>query len=549
MILARPWKLLGLFCLFILLPLGFRALWIPDESRYAEIAREMSESGNWVVPRLLGMDYFEKPVGGYWFTALSNVLLGENLFASRLPVALATGLSAVAVGVLAQLMWQDTRKTWIAVLIYLSSALVASLALYITLDSQLTLWLNVALLAFYVATTTPIPRRRMGAWALLGLACGMGFLTKGFIAWLVPVLVAGPYMLWQRRLPELLRHGPLAVLAAVLVAAPWALAVHQQAPDFWNFFFWNEHIRRFAAANAQHSQPFWFYLPVLALGCLPWLGLLVPALRGAWTEKREARVGFLLIWLLLPLAFFSFTRGKLATYILPCFTPLALLFADALVRQLDGQRAGWLKANAGINAFIAVMALVGLVIARQRGIFGPEDQVAWLAGMAIGVGWSLVSLAQLVRPMRYWELSAIPLWLLGAALPILLPQDQVNSKEPSFFIDAHHDTLRQADIVLGNDVGVSANLAWALKRTDITIYARQGEVDYGLATPAGSGRFVSREQVAAWIASARRRGSVALVLRVEGSDDPDLAALPEGATERALRNKLALVFYPRSAAP
>jgi 4-amino-4-deoxy-L-arabinose transferase len=549
MILARPSRLLGLFFLFIVLPLGFRPLWIPDEARYAEIAREMLERGNWVVPHLLGMDYFEKPVAGYWFTAISQALLGQTPFASRLPVALATAFSALVVAVLAQRMWHDKRKTCVAVLIYLSSALVVGMALSITLDPQLTCWLNLALLAFHVATTTQAPRRRVAAWVLLGAACGMGFLTKGFVAWLLPVLVAGPYMLWQRRLGELLRYGPLAVLVAVAVAAPWALAVHQHAPDFWNFFFWNEHVRRFAAADAQHSQPFWFYLPVLLAGCLPWLGLLLPAFRRAWAERRDPDIGFLLIWLLIPLAFFSLTRGKLPTYILPCFTPLALLFAHAVTHQLDRGRNGWLATNAAINAVIGVTGLIGLLIARQRGLYAAEDQVAWLIGAAIALALLLVALAQWLRPLRYWELSALPVWLLWACLPALLTQAQVDSKEPSLFIQAHLDRLRQADALLGNDAGLSANLAWELKRTDITVYATQGELAYGLSTPAGAGRFVSRGEIAAWIESARRRGSVALVLRVSGADDSDLRALPEGSTERDLRNRLALVFYPRAATP
>lgn len=549
MILARPSRLLGLFFLFILLPLGFRPLWIPDEARYAEIAREMLERGSWVVPHLLGMNYFEKPVAGYWFTALSQALLGQNPLASRLPVALATALSALVVGVLAQRMWHDKRKTCIAVLIYLSSGLVAGLALSITLDPQLTCWLNLALLAFHVAATTPAPRRRVGAWVLLGAACGMGFLTKGFVAWLLPVLVVGPYLLWQRRLGELLRYGPLAVLAAVAVAAPWALAVHQLAPDFWNFFFWNEHVHRFASVDAQHREPFWFYLPVLLLGCLPWLGLLLPAFRRAWAERRDPDVGFLLMWLLAPLAFFSLTRGKLPTYVLPCFTPLALLFAHALTHQLDRGRSGWLATNAGINAVIGVAGLIGLLVARYRGIYAPEDQVAWLIGAAVALAWLLVALAQWLRPLRYWELSALPLWLLLASLPTLLTQARVDSKEPSPFIQAHLERLRQADVLLGNDAGLSANLAWELKRTDITVYATQGELAYGLSTPAGAGRFVSRGEIAAWIESARRRGSVALVLRVRGADDPDLRALPEGSIERDLRNRLALVFYPRATTP
>lgn len=549
MILARPLRLVGLFFLFVLLPLGLRPLWIPDESRYVQIAREMLESGNWVVPRLLALPYFEKPVAGYWFTAASQAVFGQNLFASRLPVALATALSALAVGLLAQRMWRDRRKTWIAVFVYLSSAMVAGMALYITLDPQLACWLNLALLAFHVATTTQIPHRRLGAWALVGAACGMAFLTKGFVAWLLPVLVAAPYMAWQRQLGELLRWGPLAVLVALAVAAPWALAVHRQAPDFWNFFFWNEHIRRFAATDAQHARPFWFYLPVLLLGCLPWSGLLLQALRRTWTQRRDARVGFLLIWLVSPLLFLSFARGKLPSYLLPCFAPLALLLAHALAEQLEQRRGGWLRTSAQINALIGVIGLIGLFIARQRGIYTAGDRTAWLAGMAIALGWLLTAVVQWWRPLRYWELSALPLWLLWASLPALLTQGRIDSKEPSVFIRAHLDTLRRADTLLGNDVGLSANLAWDLKRADVAIYANEGELQYGLATPAGAGRFVPRAGIAAWIASARQRGSVALVLRVTGPDDPDLAALPQGATEREQRNRLALVFYPRMGAP
>jgi 4-amino-4-deoxy-L-arabinose transferase len=549
MILARPARLLGLFLLFVVLPLGWRPLWIPDESRYAEIAREMLAGGNWVVPHLLGLHYFEKPVAGYWTTALAQWLLGENLFASRLPLVLGTALSALTVGLLAQRLWHDARKTQIAVLMYLSFALVAGTALYITLDPQLTCWLNLALLAFHAATTAPNWRGRLLAWTLVGAACGLGFLTKGFLAWLLPVLVALPYMLWQRRLPELLRFGPLAVAVALAVAAPWALAVHQQAPDFWNFFFWNEHIRRLSAADAQHGQPVWYYLPVVLAGCLPWSGLLLPAMRRAVAQMRDPRVGFLVIWLAFPLVFFTAASGKMPAYVLVCFTPLALLLAHGVTEELDGGRAGWFRANAAVNAAIALIGMAGVLLARQRGMYGPEDQVAWLLALAIAGVWLLFALAQWWRPLRYWELAALPLWLLWACLPQLLTQNQIDSKEPSSFIRAHLDTLRKADILVGNDVGLSANLAWELKRTDIVVYARPGELEYGLRTPAGAGRFVAREEIANWLAHARRRGSVALALRVDSTDDPDLKALPQGAMQFEVRNKLVLVFYSQVGAP
>lgn len=550
---ARTWQLLGLFLLLTIAPLALRPFWIPDESRYAEIAREMLRSGDWIVPRLLGLPYFEKPVAGYWFTALSQSLFGENFFGARLPVAVATALSALTVGVLAHRMWKDERKTWLAVFIYLSSGLVTGMSLYITLDPQLAFWLNLALLAFHVAVHSSTTGRRLGAWTLMGAACGMAFLTKGFIGWLLPLLVAVPYMAWQRRLRELFRWGPLVVLVAAGVAAPWALAVHRQAPDFWNFFFWNEHVRRLAAANAQHSEPVWFYVPVMALGCIPWLGLAVPAMRRAWADRKNSDVGFLLIWLLAPLVFLSLARGKLPTYVLPCFTPLALLMAHALGERLGEQRgkgaAGRLNSIAAVNAVLAAVGLLALAWARQRGVYSPVDDTAWLLAVGIGVAWLLVAIAQWRMPLGYWFLSALPPLLLWASLPALLTQDQTDSKHPSPFIQANLRTLQAADKLLGNDVGLSANLAWELKRSDIVVYSGQGELDYGLATAAGRGRFVSRDEIAEWIGAARRTCSVALVLRVSGPGDPDLAALPEGASERTLRNRLALVFYPRITPP
>lgn len=543
---ARLLLLMGVFLLSTVWPLASRPLWIPDESRYAEIAREMLESRDWVVPKLLGLHYFEKPVGGYWFTALSQSLFGVNEFAARLPVAVATALSALTVAILAHRIWADERKTWLAVVIYLSSGLVTGMSLYITLDPQLAFWLNLALLAFHVAAGASATGVRLGAWTLVGAACGMAFLTKGFIGWLLPLLVAGGYMAWQRRLLELFRYGPLAVLIAAAVAAPWALAVHQQAPDFWNFFFWNEHVRRLAAANAQHDRPVWFYVPVLALGCVPWLGLAVPAMRRAWAARRNPDVGFLLIWLLVPLAFLSLARGKLPTYILPCFTPLALLLAHELAERFGTDAAAPLKPVAAVNAALAAVGLLGLAWARQSGIYSPADATAWLLAVGIGIAWLLAAIAQWQSPSpRYWFLAALPPLLVWVSLPLLLTQNQTDSKLPTRFIQANIRTLETADRLLGNDVGVSANLAWELKRSDIVAYAGQGELEYGLATAAGQGRFVPREAIAGWIAAARRGGNVALVLRIQGHDDPDLAALPEGASERIVRNRLALVFYPR----
>src|SRR5699024_8734578 len=160
---------------------------------------------------------------------------------------------------------------------------------------------------------------------VFGLVCGAGFLTKGFIAWALPVVALVPYMLYRRRFMELVKFGPLAVLSAVLISLPWALAIYWQEPDYWRYFFWVEHIQRFAGAHAQHAAPVWYFVPVLLLGSMPWLVVAFSACcTGVRNTVQHPEFVYLLCWLVLPFVFFSASKGKLSTYILPCFAPLAL---------------------------------------------------------------------------------------------------------------------------------------------------------------------------------------------------------------------------------
>jgi len=108
-----------------------------------------------------------------------------------------------------------------------------------------------------------------------------------------------------------------------------------QEPDYWNFFFWHEHIRRFASGTAQHARPWWFFLPIMVVACLPWAGLLPTTLHKTWKEKRQPATAFLALWMLLPLGFFSLSSGKLPTYIMPCLLPLALLMGHALIDAIQ----------------------------------------------------------------------------------------------------------------------------------------------------------------------------------------------------------------------
>jgi len=169
------WALPLFFLLFYLLPLNQRMLWSPDENRYAEISREMVTTGDWVVPHFLGLRYFEKPIAGYWFNSLSQLMFGESNFAVRFASAASTGLSALLVFWFTLQLWQCRRKAWFASLIYLSTLIVYGIGTYSVLDAMVTLWLNAAMVSFYIIRKEGSLGSRVGGYLLFGLACGMGY--------------------------------------------------------------------------------------------------------------------------------------------------------------------------------------------------------------------------------------------------------------------------------------------------------------------------------------------------------------------------------------
>ncbi|MFV3307265.1 lipid IV(A) 4-amino-4-deoxy-L-arabinosyltransferase [Pseudomonas sp. NY15181] len=544
--LAYP-TLLAAFVLCILLPLCFHGLWIPDETRNAQIAQAMVESGDWVSPHLLGLRYFEKPTGGYWLIAASQAVFGENLFGVRFASALVTAFSTLLVLLVARRLWNDPRRTWAAGLLYASFGLIAGQAGYANLDPQFTLWVNLSLAALWFAFDAATPRGRIAAWSLLGAACAMGLMTKGFLALLLPVIVGLPYALLNRRFMELLRYGPLAVLVAVLVCLPWALMIHAREPDFWNFFFWHEHIRRFAGEDAQHSRPFWFFVPLLFASALPWAVLVIPALRNGFSRLRDPRTGFLLLWFLMPFLFFSLSKGKLPTYIMPCFAPLVLLMADTLTDALQQGRQRMLRINGALNLLIGLLALIALVVIQlRRPIYLDETPSVLMVGI-VCISWLVCGALQLMRPARLWAAPAFALWILVALLPAAMPNHMVNSKMPDQFVLEHLDELRAADSLLSNDLGAATALAWRTGRSDVNLLNTVGELKYGLGYPEGAGRSIPLEDAQAWIAQARAKGSVGVLLRVNGaSDEEDLAQMPKDAVSFR-QNYLVVLLIPKAA--
>lgn len=514
-----------LYVLYYLLPLEFRSLWQPDEVRYAEISREMLNSGNWIVPYFLDLRYFEKPIAGYWINNISQWIFGGNNFAVRFGSVFSVSLSALLIYWLALSLWRERATALLSAVIFLTCMLVYGIGTYAVLDPMITLWLTAAMCSFWLVARGGSLRQKIAGWLLLGLACGMGFMTKGFLALAVPVVAIVPWMIWQHRLKELMIFGSLALFSAALISAPWAISIARQEPDFWHYFFWVEHIQRFAEDDAQHKAPFWYYIPVLIAGALPWLGLLPGALHRAWRERQVAAgSAYLLGWVVMPLLFFSVAKGKLPTYILPCFAPLAMLLAHhAMALSAAGRRG--LRANGVINLAVGTVLLLAMVLILapwgllRHPVYARHEVIKVLLGGAAFLFWALVGAASLVGGAKHWRLAA--LCPLGLALVVgaVIPDKVIYSKQPQSFIADVSRDLQQSRFVLSDNIGVASALAWELKRSDILLLEQSGELTYGLSYTDGAHRLITSRDFAQWLSAHRREGNVSLMVKLSSEGD------------------------------
>jgi 4-amino-4-deoxy-L-arabinose transferase-like glycosyltransferase len=324
----------------------------------------MVASGDWVTPRLDGIKYFEKPALGYWATAAAFEVFGEHAWTVRLWPAL-SGMLGLLLSFALGLRLYDQRAALLAVLVQASALLYVAMARIATLDMGLTLGLQIAMTALALLVQRPQPTREQ-AWRLpllLGIGVALAVLAKGLVGILIPGAVALLFMLIHRDWRLALRAEPWWTLAALLLlAAPWFVLVSARNPEFAHFFFIFEHFQRYlSSAGFERYQPAWFFLPVLALGFLPWITLLPGALRFAWRAARDGDrpTSLLLLWAAFVLLFFSLSQSKLAPYILPLFAPLSLLTGRAIAGMPAQRFAAHLRVVAwfagGVGAIVLLL--------------------------------------------------------------------------------------------------------------------------------------------------------------------------------------------------
>jgi 4-amino-4-deoxy-L-arabinose transferase len=320
--------------------------------------------------------------------------------------------------------------------------------------------------ALWFALDTTTTRHRLIAWAVLGLACAMGFMTKGFLAWALPVLIAVPYMLWQRRLGSCCctarwRWGGRAGVPAVGHGDPSA-----GAGLLALFLLERTHSPLQRRQRATRAAVVVF--PADSGRVLPALGRVVAQYAATGLkQKRQPSIGFLALWLLLPLGFFSLSNGKLPTYIMPCLLPLALLMGHTLVDLLNRSKARALCLNGVINAVIGLAAMVGLIYLQvARPLYGHSHAEMFSLSLAFIVllVWVLAHLLQAVRPLTLWAMPALGIGVLVILLPASMPAQVTDNEMPDQFVLEHLDELQQTQALLSNTLDNASALAWRLKR-------------------------------------------------------------------------------------
>src|ERR1700751_6170317 len=316
--------------------LDYRRLIHPDEGRYAEIPRETVASGDWVTPRLNGIKYFEKPALQYWITAAAYEVFGVREWTARLWPVMAGFLGVLLIGYVGFRLGGPTLGLYSAAVLGGSLGYVLH-APILTLDAGLTLWMAIGLGGVFLEKgddAAPTEQRAWMwvAWAALALAT----LSKGLIGIVLPggalllySLIERDWSLWRRL------HLASGAIIFLAVAAPWFVVVSLRNPEFFGFFFIHEHFTRFLATEHRREGAWWYFIPILVVGILPWLTVMGWAARRMWSDARPAQNGFnwqrfALVWSAFIFIFFSASGSKLPSYILPVFPALALAIAGPL---------------------------------------------------------------------------------------------------------------------------------------------------------------------------------------------------------------------------
>lgn len=484
---ATRWSYALLAIFFALIWFGsldYRKLIKPDEGRYAEIPREMAESGDWVTPRLNGLKYFEKPPLQYWATAATYKAFGVHEWSARIWPA-ATGF----LGIL--LAWFTGRR-----LFGESAGGFAALALgcqfaYVvighmaTLDMGLCFFLQLMLSGFLLAGRDQISAGETRNWMLVAWAgAALAVLSKGFVSLVLPGATLVLYSLSTRDFTPWRRLHVVPGLALFLaIAAPWHVLAALRNPEFFDFYFIHEHFLRFLTTEHRRVEPFWYFGPVLFAAAMPWTTVAIHGAIAQWkTEGSEGRaLRLLALWCIVTFAFFSASGSKLPSYILPILPAFALLAGRYLTAI--GRRA--MLAHVSGVALLAI-ACVGVApsISHRADAESPLGMMQNYAHVILGASAFWLAACALTLWLVWRGRAAIAVLVLSAGSFIgftaaQLGHESLSRSNSAYYIAQQIKPLLAPDAPFYSVQTYEQTLTPYLGRT-VTLVDYRDEMDLGL---------------------------------------------------------------------
>src|SRR5712671_1460483 len=487
---------LGVCYFFFFFGLGAFGLTGADEPRYAQIAREMLARHDWIVPTLNGSPWLEKPALLFWKIMNSYSIFGVSDWAARIPAAVHA--TAVVVGIFFFMRRFRFASELDAAMIAASSAGMIGFGRGASTDMLVSAPFALAMMCWWIWHQS-----NKKLWVLLfyGLL-GIGALAKGPVAPALAVLVVGGYAVLRRDGKFFVRSlsftGFLLFAAIVL---PWYLAVQHKVPKFFRVFFIEHNLERFGTNLYQHSQPFWYYIPVFLLATLPWTVFTFPALVQAgrqaftrWRANQESPIidadvddglpSFLFVWIIVPIVFFSISRAKLPGYILPAIPAAALLTADYVHRLKAIPRL-----LTALHALLCALLMVGALMAP----FAMAKQAPPLAlqigmtvtGALIAVMVLLMVRREGVRVLHFVTLVPTILAVAFLLRPAAATIDRTQSARPV------NQRLSELGVTANDPVAsfnVKRQVAYGLdfyRNQPISHYEQEGPLDMPAGIPSG----------------------------------------------------------------
>ncbi len=500
--------------------LGAYSLKEPDEGRYAEIPREMVEQGDYLVPHLDYVRYFEKPPLLYWACAASYKVFGINEWSFRLPNAASALVCAFATYLFAARLF-SAQAGFMSALILMTSFGFFGMARIGTIDMLLSFLLSAAVFSFYEFYRTE--RRRF--LYLFSAALALAALAKGPVAVILPAVTVVIFLCLEKRISFLKKLASArALLLFAAVCVPWFIAICMREKEFFQFFFIDQNLLRFVTTKHHRSGPIYYFLPVIFGGLFPW-SLFIPRAVACLWRRRELRL--LWIWCCVVFIFFSLSGSKLPPYILPLF-PAACVILGCLFQEMRRGSVRPGAENICFALFFAVVAAAGLYVSSGRADRLLSDMAELTAmpagahGLALWISSaSLVALAALAskkarRPAGLFVLLAA--FSLSICVGIMVQVRMIDGLNTTKELAREAQTLRTVNTAIVNYGVFDETLPFYVAgRTYIADY--KGELEMGSKYPDSKGTFLGTDAF----------------LRMFRSDRPVLVVFKESRINRLRR--------------